>query len=462
MKKVIFKAVLPLIVASLLRIAVNPAAAQTGNIYLDGENYVTLKSTDFPSKIEWSDASTERIEKTASQFPVKTYWFSHNGKSYVVLNLTAGRNDIYIELGDNKSSYQFPAAFDHSRQQGTYNNFILYAENKAGGLQRLDVTGKDKLSVTILQLDSLHIKLSFNGTVIAHANTDKSELRVGPLTGAPITIAGRISLSKKSPGLTRLPDSYPGCNNVIYNEMSPDYSSGQFYTATACERSFYKKVFGLLSKSLAPAIEYLRSKDWDLSGVPTYKPLENRWRQDLNHYFRTNPNSGIDYDMAVTASPVKGDYQIFIQKIIKDAQLSARGDAAKAAELQALQKQEPRKFKLRLQVSFNQPVLTNHSLDFRQAVVRQLNDQAFLIEDVENTSSYTFQDDGGFYLFLGKWATPKLEEGYIKCSPELPPGDKKLSIQAMYIRIGCGRELATTLIKRLDMNLLKEILQATP
>ena len=86
----------------------------------------------------------------------------------------------------------------------------------------------------------------------------------------------------------------------------------------------------------------------------------------------------------------------------------------------------------------------------------------FLLEGVQNTSNFTFHDDGGTYLFIGKWTTPEFKDGYIVCSPVFQPGAKKLSIQAMYIRLGCGKELAETLIKHIDMAALQQIVNITP
>ena len=49
-----------------------------------------------------------------------------------------------------------------------------------------------------------------------------------------------------------------------------------------------------------------------------------------------------------------------------------------------------------------------------------------------------------------------LKTAILFASPVLQPGAKKLSIQAMYIRLGCGNELAETLLKHIDMNNLNK------
>ncbi|MGH2645686.1 MAG: hypothetical protein ACRDE2_17175 [Chitinophagaceae bacterium] len=65
---------------------INKTTAQSDNIYLDGDNYITLNNPAFPSRLDWKDASKERITMTADQPSLKTYWFSHNGKSYIIIN----------------------------------------------------------------------------------------------------------------------------------------------------------------------------------------------------------------------------------------------------------------------------------------------------------------------------------------------------------------------------------------
>lgn len=436
---------------------INKSSAQTNNIYLDGDNYILLNDPAFPKRVDWNNASEQRLEMTSSQLPVKTYWFSHNGKSYIIINVTNDKSQLYIELGANKKSYHFPADLLNSEKVGTYNRLTLQTTNTSGVLQELIIERGNHLSVNVLQLDSLHVKLSFSGTITPYSNPGgKGQLEIDKAL-PPIAISGKISLSKKTPGLDHLPDTYAGCDNTIYNEMSPDYAGGQYYSATNCEESFYKKVFKKLNDALSPSINYLRSQGWDVSNAPKYTPLKKRIKSDLTHFFRTNPN-GVDYDLDVSANPMKGAYHDFLQKILADA----TGGSSKLKELEALQKEEPAKFKLHLQVSFNQPVSENYKLDLSHAQIKKINDNIFLIENVKNTSNFTFHDDGGVYLFVGKWNNPAFKEGYISASPIFQANAPKLSIQAMYIRIGCGEELAAAILKNINMQSLQKIINTNP
>jgi hypothetical protein len=436
--------------------------AQQNSIYPDGENYITLGVTKFPARVQWTDASKARFWGTASEAPVKTYWFSHHGRFYAVVNLTAGKNEIYIELGDNKKAYQFPRDYRHSRQTGTYNNFKLYVENKSGVVQLLSATKGSGLSLNVVQVDSLHLRLSFSGTIVPYSNpAGTSGMAVGdPLS--PISIAGKVSLRKKTTGLPHLPDAYSGCDNTIYNEMSPDFSTGQYYTPTECEQSFYRKTYDALSKALSPALKYLSAQDWDMSTAPKYKPLEHRLWEKKNSFFKVDPISGVDFDLDVHADPAKGPYHEYMQKVMILAQQLGRGDQSKIKELETLQKEEPEKFKLHFQVFYNQAVQSSYRLDFSHAAVKKLNDEAFIIEGVGNTGEGTFHNDGGTYLLIGKWTTPRLSDGYIVCSPVMRPDSKKLSIQALYIRIGCGEELSETILSRIDTNALYRLLRVAP
>ncbi len=199
---------------------VNKTTAQSNNIYLDGDNYITLNNPAFPSRLDWEGTSTELVSMVSGQFPIKTYWFSHNGKSHIVVNLRSGKSEIFIELGANKNTFHFPTDYNYSGKQGVLNGFELYVANTSGILQAFGLTKKTQLSIKILQVDSLHLKLSFSGTIVSYSSN--SVLEAGE-PSAPMAISGKISLSKKSPALEHLPDSYPGCDNTIYNEMSPDY-----------------------------------------------------------------------------------------------------------------------------------------------------------------------------------------------------------------------------------------------
>lgn len=439
----------------------NKTIAQANNIYLDGDNYITFANVAFPGRLDWNDASRERITGEENQFPIKTYWFSHNGKSYIVVNLTNGKSDLYIELGANKSSYHFPADFNYSGKEGASNMFLLQVVNKSGIQQGLMVEKNTKLSVKILQLDSLHVKLSFSGSIVPYTNSNKTQLEMR-YEMAPVAISGKVSLSKKIPGLKHLPDSYSGCDNSIYNQLSPDYKWGQYYTATQCEESFYKNIFTALTSALSPAINYLASKDWYMQDMPKYKPLEMRLRSETEHFFRTDPNYGIDYDMDITANQLKGPYYDLLQKTKEDIMLLIKGDTSKKKEVDSIQEEANEKFKLHLQATFNRRVLTDNTLNVSHARIKKINDKVFLIENVQNTDNITFHDDGGTYLFVGKWRTPTFENGHIICFPIFNLNAKKLSIQTMYIRFGCGNELAETLIKHIDMDKLQQILNVSP
>lgn len=442
--------------------SVNWAMAQQNNSYPDGENYITLGSTAFPARVQWTDASKARFWGTASEAPVRTYWFSHHGRSYAVINLTTGKNEIYVELGDNKKAYQFPQDYTHSRQAGTYNNFKLYVENKLGVVQVLSATKGSRLLLNVVQVDSLHLKSSFSGTIVPYSNpAGTSGMAVGdPLS--PISISGKISLTKKTAGLPHLPDTYSGCDNTIYNEISPDFSTGQYYTPTECEQSFYRKTYDALSIALSPVFKYLSEQNWDMSNAPKYKPLEQRFWEKRNDFFKVDPISGVDFDLDVHADPAKGPYHEYIQKVMSLAQQLGQGDQNKIKELEILQKEEPEKFKIHLQVFYNQAVQSNYRLDLSHAEVKKLNDEAFIVEGVGNTGEGTFHNDGGTYLFIGKWTTPRLNDDYIVCSPVMRPDLKKLSIQALYIRIGCGKELSETILSHIDTNALFKLLQVTP
>ena len=89
-----------LIPISLLFISVTKAG--NGNVYLDGENKITLGNSFFANETEWTDFSTFVPLTTLS--PLQTDWFTHNGKVHIVIQLTNSRsNRLLLGLGSKKT-----------------------------------------------------------------------------------------------------------------------------------------------------------------------------------------------------------------------------------------------------------------------------------------------------------------------------------------------------------------------
>ena len=68
---------------------VNKTTAQSNNIYLDGDNYITLNNPVFSSRLDWKELQTKRITMNSGSFLSKLIGSAITGKSYIVINLTS-------------------------------------------------------------------------------------------------------------------------------------------------------------------------------------------------------------------------------------------------------------------------------------------------------------------------------------------------------------------------------------
>ena len=186
------------------------------------------------------------------QNPIQTYWFVTATDAHIVAYLSDGSDDgnrVFLELSRKKSSFNFPD--DYSIEIGGYNDVTILLKGKEGRNVQLDPGKKSKLHVHVDLLDPQHLKISFDGVLSSRQ-----------LPNEAIPVNGKISLSSRSPLAQKLPDHYDGCDNTIYNTMSPGFDLGQWRSASACETSFHHKVWSTLNEALEPAIAYLQSKQW--------------------------------------------------------------------------------------------------------------------------------------------------------------------------------------------------------
>jgi hypothetical protein len=122
-------------------------------------------------------------------------------------------NKVFLELSRKKSSYNFPD--DNSIEIGGYNDMSILLKGKDGSNVQLDASKKSQLHVHVDLLDPQHLKISFDGVLSSRQ-----------LSGEAIPVSGKISLSSRSSLAQKLPDHYEGCDNTIYNTMSPGFDLG--------------------------------------------------------------------------------------------------------------------------------------------------------------------------------------------------------------------------------------------
>jgi hypothetical protein len=265
-----------------------------------------------------------------------------------------------------------------------------------------------------------------------------------------------------------LPDSYAGCDNNIYNEVSPNWKLGQWYSATECEELFYRKVFAALNEAMKPVFIYFKTNGWKVSQT-MYRPLDVRLKQAETAFFNTNPFPySPDYTLTADANPMKGAYHDYFKRygefMNSGASLIKNGHLDTATVIKSHQfANEGKEFSLKLEICLNRPLRTDgypENLDMMP--VKKLSDSVYLINKVISTNiqMLTYYDA---YLLIGKWDTPKwTPDRDITAAPLLPENAKKLSIQTIFIRLDCGKNLANTVISHINIDELKKMLNITP
>ncbi len=434
--------------------------AQSDQIFLDGENYISCQHSELKPRTDLTGLASETF--TIGQNPIQTYWFVTATDAHIVVCLSDGpdnENRVFLELSRKKSSFNFPD--DHSVEIGGYNDVNILLKGKDGSHVQLDPVKKSKLHVHVDLLDPQHLKISFDGVLSSRH-----------LSNEAIPINGKISLSSRSPLTQKLPDHYEGCDNTIYNSMSPGFDLGQWRSASACETSFHHKIWSTLNETLEPAITYLQSKQWLCEKPKENKVTRVRLQSENNFYnFRDfNQIFKASYQINPSVMMNSGSTSHLLELVNKLAQLPANPAPADSArvnqERDRLQKELSgagnninNNQQIVMEVGVNVPWSQDYPADGSQALVTKTA-YGYLVENTTNPA-WGYGYSGGSYILVGSWSTPEPSAKMV-CSPELYTDGKKLSVQSLYIRLGCGQELAKEVIGHLDPAALRRMLQLTP
>ncbi len=451
------KYILILLIATLHVFVLN---AQSDQIFLEGENYISCQHAELKSRTDFTGLTSETF--VIGQNPIQSYWFVTATDAHIVVYLSDGPDDdnrIFLELSRKKSSFNFPD--DYSVEIGGYNDVSILVKGKDGSHVQLDPGKKSKLHVHVDLLDPLHLKISFDGVLSSRQ-----------LSSEAIPVNGKISLSSRSPLTQKLPDHYEGCDNTIYNTMSPGFDLGQWRSASACETSFHHKIWSTLNEALEPAITYLHSKQWLCEKVKENKVTRVRLQSENNFYnFRDfNQVFKTSYQINPSVMMNSGSTSHMLDLVNKMAALPmnpAPADSARVnRERDRLQKELTgfgnninNNQQIEVEVGVNVPWSRDYPADGSQASVTKTA-YGYLVENTTNpTWGYSYS--GGTYILVGSWSTPEPTAKMV-CTPELRTDGKKLSVQSLYIRLGCGQELAKEVIGHLDLAALRQMLQLTP
>ena len=414
--------------------------AQSDQIILEGENYITCQHAALKSRTDFTGLTSETF--AVGQNPIGTYWFVTATDAHIVVNLSDGsdnNNRVFLELSRKKSSFNFPD--DRSNEIGGDNDVSILMTGKDGRNLQLEPGKKSPLHVHVDLLDPQHLKISFDGILSSRQFPD-----------AAIPVNGRISLSSRSPLTRRLPDHYEGCDNTIYNMMSPDFDLGQWRSAAACETSFHHKFWSTLNEILDPAITYLQSKQWICEKVKENKVTRVRLQSENNLYnFRDfNQVFKATYEMNPSVMMNSGSTDHMLELVNKISALPfnpAPADSARVnrerdrlqKELSGIGDNIKNNQQIVVEAGVNVPWSGDYPADGSAALVTKTA-YGCLVENTTNpTWGYSFS--GGTYILVGSWSTPEPTAAMV-CSPEISTDGKKLSVQSLYIRLGCGQDLA--------------------
>jgi hypothetical protein len=435
--------------------------AQTSNIFLAGDNYITTTDASFPSKTDWTNLSNDTY--AAAEFPIETYWFVKANDAHIIIHLSNAASNIYIELSGKKTSYHFPA--DYSEGSDGSNDFLLGLTDNTGAVKALQFSNKNPLTVHVDELDALHVSISFDGTLQPfHSNQNA------------VVIKGKISLQKHDAALQKLPDEYNGCDNTIYNKWSPRSDLGQWRTATECEVNFHHKVWATFNAALAPAYEYLQSKKWTCNPVKENK-ITALYRDRENQLY-TFKNCGQVFNTSFQSDPTELMHSIQTDKILELSEKIAAlpynpppQDSARINKERAEMSEELNNFgksinddkQLTLEVVVNTALPTDpyYTLDVSNAVTKKTA-SGYIIKNIKWKGSNNYTSAGGTYIFYGNWQVPEQSGSDPIAAPVFNNDSKKLVIQSIYIRLGCGDELATQVIRHIDFTMLDKLLQMQP
>jgi hypothetical protein len=448
-----------LLYLALLRVVA--AQTRSDNIYLEGNSYLAVNHPNYPSRIELNELSTQIA--TGGGYPVESYWFVKPDDAHVVVHVANGRTVLFLELSGTKTTLSFPADSRVVRT-GAKNDVIAFVANKAGQETELSLGGNAHLTVHVERRDALHLVLTFDGALA---------VRPGPPTLVPVT--GRIALAKHSAALAHLPDAYADCDNTIYDKWSPHDDLGQFRSATNCETRFHHTLWSAIDKALDPAFRYLRSQHFvcdrtkENPGTWVYREREHQLFSfnQFGHEVLTG-SCQPDPSVAQQVIPLSRMEALMtrfsalpLDPPPKDSARVNRERKAIEQQLAAISTDLTGRHQVFFEVKVNESSGEDYPLDIAGGSITKVSDQEYV---VENTTSpkWGYNNAGGTYLLLGRWQTPHRSGDVVSFAPDSSSSAKPLSIQALWLRIGCGDALAKEIRAHLDPEALRQLLQIAP
>jgi hypothetical protein len=315
----------------------------------------------------------------------------------------------------------------------------------------------------VVQRDASHLKLTFDGSMLGSENS------------TPMPVKGAIAVSKKSAELEHLPDAYPGCDNTIFDRMSPSFDLGQWRSSTACEVSVVRKLMTAVDASLQPAYRYMQSQMWTCDPIK-YTPSD-RVRRGREHdplrlaNFQASAMRGSCSPgaAAVTRAVPLDRITALATKLASLPLDPPPADRARVEkerqqiqdELTNIGKGVNEKQALAFEVTVNAPSSPDRPIEMSDGTIEKVSANEYVVANTGSASS-GFSEVGGTYVLLGAWESPQRTGDRITMRPALASAARPLSVQALMIRIGAGPDIAKQVLQHLDVQKLTALLPIAP
>jgi hypothetical protein len=143
-----------------------------------------------------------------------------------------------------------------------------------------------------------------------------------------------------------------------------------------------------------------------------------------------------------------------------DGKLSPEAEAI-AKQLSDLGKGINQKNEAYVEIRVNEPAAS--TIDIPTGAIEKLGTDGYVIRNTTHSGSaegFDYQAGGGLYVLLGHWKEPHSGKA-ITIEPAVST-TQTLKIEALMLRFGTGSDLANTLLSKINMNVLKQVLQTAP
>jgi hypothetical protein len=444
--------------AGLLGLTAATASAQPGNYSVEPGTYITVSSPAFTGRIDFTALVSDG--NVIGQSAINTYWFVKPDDAHVVVHVGNGKSVLFLELSGNKAAYTFPT--DASQAIGRTTDLSVSIVDKNGDIRQLSSAANARVTVHVVERDAVHLKLTFDGAMLAGSSK------------TPVPVEGGIALRKKTADLEHLPNTYAGCDNTIFDRISPNFDLGQWRSSTGCEVSLRHKLIAAIDASLQPVYRYMKSQTWTCD--PIKDTPSDRARRGREHEpFRLAAFQGAAMRGACQPNPAAISQAVPLDRITA---LSTRlaslpldpppADRARVEkerqeiqdELSGIGKRLNEKQALALEVTVNEPSSPDRPIAMTGGTIEKVGATEYVVANTGSAAS-GFSEVGGTYLLLGAWQPPERSGDRVTLRPALTAG-APLTVQAILIRIGAGPDLARQAMQHLDVRALAAMLPMAP